>query len=216
MVVDSNIGFNKTNAVVETQIGYHIDLRNLAVPVAQLVVEHKNNSSYLVTCGLRNRVTIKDQGNYPIDRCYWDYLRIYTRSQSRLLQSNPQPIPADWMLRGQAVSAHVDILNEEIKDVSTYGLLKVVPGEQTVATRLRYVLTVEILSIRPGTRQVVYHLKVKKQPGTIAVPIDIEVRLPDDVTLINAPNAAQMDGNDVHYENVLRTDLEFELVFEVP
>ncbi len=216
MVVDSNIGFNKTNAVVNTGINYSIDLSNLAVPVGQVVVEHTNNSSSEVLCSLRDRITIKDQGNYPIDRCYWDYLRIYTVAGARLLQATPQSIPAEWMLRGEAVSAHVDTLNEELDGVATYGLLKVVPGERSIGTKLRYVLPVDVLSIRPGTRQVIYHFKVKKQPGTIAIPITIQVILPKDVVLLSIPNGSQTVDNVVNYESNLRTDLEFEIVFEVP
>ncbi len=216
MVVDSNIGFNKTNAVVNTEINYSIDLSNLAVPVGQVVVEHTNNSSSEVLCSLRDKITIKDQGNYPIDRCYWDYLRIYTVAGAHLLQATPQSIPAEWMLRGEAVSAHVDTLNEELNGVATYGLLKVVPGERSIGTKLRYVLPVDVLSIRPGTRQVIYHFKVKKQPGTIAVPITIQVILPKDVVLLSIPNGSQTVDNVVNYESNLRTDLEFEIVFEVP
>ena len=216
MVVDSNIGFNKTNALVDTHIAYTIDLGNPAVPVAQVEVEHTNYSSHLVPCSLRDRVTLEGQGDYPVDRCYWDYLRIYTTEHSGLLQANPQSIPAEWMLRGQAVSAHVDILDEGLNGISTYGLLKVVPGKRAVVTKLRYVLPVEILSIRPGTRQVVYHLRVKKQPGTIATPIDIEVRLPEGVDLVSIPDGAYVEDGTVHFAGDLKTDLEFEVVFEVP
>jgi hypothetical protein len=216
MVVDSNIGFNKTNAVVDTQIAYNIDLSNPAVPVAQVIVNHTNFASHLVPCALHDRVTLEGQKDYPIDRCYWGYLRIYTREQSGLLQANPQSIPAEWMLRGQEVPAHVDILDEELDDVSAFGLLKVVPGKQTVTTKLHYTLPVEILSIRPGTRQVVYHLTVKKQPGTIAIPINIEVLLPENVTVISLPDGTELTDNSVIYQGDLRTDLEFELVFEIP
>ncbi|MBK9927920.1 MAG: DUF4012 domain-containing protein [Anaerolineales bacterium] len=216
MVVDSNIGFNKTNSVVSTKLTYSIDLTNPTTPVAQVLIEHMNSSSGLIPCGLRDRVSLDGQESYPIDRCYWDYLRIYTRGQSRLLQSNPQSIPAEWMLRGQDVFARVDTLDEDLDGISTYGLLKVVPGGQTVTTKLRYVLPMDTLSIRPGTRQVVYRLTVKKQPGTMAIPIDIEVRLPDDVALFSVPDGTQVNGNVVYYPSNLRTDLEFELVFEVP
>jgi hypothetical protein len=85
-----------------------------------------------------------------------------------LLQANPQSIPAEWMLRGEPVSAHVDTLNEELEGITAYGLLKVVPGGRTLPTKLRYILPLDVLTIRPGTRQVVYRLVVKKQPGTIA------------------------------------------------
>jgi len=216
MVVDSNIGYNKTNALVETGMDYRVDLSNLAVPVGQVTVEHKNNSSDLVSCSLRDKAFLPGQKDYPMDGCYWNYMRIYTVAGSRLLQANPQSIPAGWMLRGEAVSAHIDMLNEELNGIATYGLLKVVPGQDTVSTRLRYVLPVDVLSIRPGTRQVIYHLKVKKQPGTIAIPITVQVNLPKDVVLLSAPDGSQVTDNEIHYDGDLRTDLEFEIVFEVP
>jgi len=216
MVVDSNIGFNKTNAVVDEKINYSIDLTNPAVPVGELSVEHTNHSAKESSCSLRERITIKDQGNYPIDRCYWNYLRVYTVNGTRLLQSNPQAIPAEWMLRGKAISAHVDTLNEDLDGIITYGLLKVVQGEQTVTTKLKYVLPVDVLSIVPGTRQVVYHLNVKKQPGTIAIPITIQVTLPEDVVLISSPGGSQVTGSVIVFEGNLRTDLELDVIFEVP
>lgn len=216
MVVDSNIGYNKTNALVDTNLEYQINLQNLAVPVGRVTVSHKNNSSKLVNCDLRAKSFLPGEKDYPVDGCYWDYMRVYTPAGSRLLQANPQSVPAKWMLRGEAVSAHVDFLDEGIEGILTYGLLKVIPGQDAVSTRLRYVLPVEILSIRPGTRQVVYHLKVKKQPGTIAIPITIQVNLPEDVILLSAPQGSQVLETEIDYEGDLRTDLEFEVVFEVP
>ena len=216
MVVDSNIGYNKSNALVETSLEYQIDLRNPAVPIGQVTIEHKNNSSSLANCDLRAKSFLPGEKDYPIDGCYWDYLRVYTPAGSRLLQANPQSVPATWMLRGDAVPAHMDFLDEDLDGISTYGLLKVVPGQDTVSTKLRYVLPVEILSIRPGTRQVVYHLKVKKQPGTIPIPITIQVSLPKDVVLLGVPNDFQVVDKEIYYEGNLKTDLEFEIVFEVP
>jgi hypothetical protein len=57
---------------------------------------------------------------------------------------------------------------------------------------------------------------VKKQPGTIAIPVTIQVNLPKDVILLDTPDNSQVLDNGISYEGNLRTDLEFEIVFEVP
>jgi len=44
MIVDSNVGYNKTNAVVSRRFSYDIDLTDSAAPLASLVVIHKNDA----------------------------------------------------------------------------------------------------------------------------------------------------------------------------
>src|SRR5690606_23963498 len=84
MVVDSNVGFNKTNAVVQSNFAYDVDLTNPEFPEASLVVTHQNQASDQVPCRPYPYIAgsgISDdllQRQYPIDRCYWNYLRIYT------------------------------------------------------------------------------------------------------------------------------------------
>ena len=49
MAVDTNIGFNKTNAVVDTALTYDVDLSDLTQPAATLTVTHHNNASALLS-----------------------------------------------------------------------------------------------------------------------------------------------------------------------
>ena len=49
-VLDSNIGFNKSNAVVETSLSYDVDLSNLKSPRSELLVSHSNHASRDVPC----------------------------------------------------------------------------------------------------------------------------------------------------------------------
>ena len=44
MSVDTNVGFNKTNLVVDKSLAYQVDLRDLTDPLAHLEVSHSNHA----------------------------------------------------------------------------------------------------------------------------------------------------------------------------
>ena len=216
IVLDSNIGFNKTNAVVETSLSYDIDLTDLNTPVSNLTIAHQNNSDSRVPCIQWNGLTLEGQDEYPIDRCYWDYMRVYTISGANLLESNPQSIPADWMIRREAVPARVDVLDDEIEGVQGFGLLKVVPGGDSVITNLRFALPATIIRSLPNSGQKVYKLRIQKQPGTLAVPLTVRVHFSNRAQIQTVPTGALIQDQNVLIETDLRLDREFEIVFSTP
>jgi hypothetical protein len=60
----------------------------------------------------------------------------------------------------------------------------------------------------------VYRLLVQKQPGTLAVPLRVEVELPPgSVVVSSSPEATSFTDGQVTFETDLRTDREFEIVF---
>jgi len=216
MVVDSNIGFNKTNAVVRTRLAYDVDLRDLVKPVSNLTVFHQNNSDSKVPCIQWGGITLEGQGDYPIDRCYWDYMRVYTVAGTSLQEANPQAIPADWMIRRQAVPAQVDILDEEIDGVQVFGVLKIVPGGQSVATNFEFILPGHIIKTQRDSRNLVYSLRIQKQPGTLAVPAKIRLHLPNNAIIQSVPSGAIVQGRNILIETNLKEDCEIEIVFYIP
>jgi hypothetical protein len=223
MAVDSNVGFNKTNAVVESRLAYEADLFTLEGPSGKLSVTHTNHAAPIkcVPAGYLDYWNIEDkqywESDYPIDRCYWNYLRVYTVLGAELLQANPQTIPADWMLRRQAVPPQVDVLKEEeIQGVAGFGLLKVVPGGETVETNLRFGLPASVVRFDAGTGVWSYHLRVQKQPGTVAVPLTIRVRLPEGAVVLLMPEGAVEQEGVIVLETDLRLDLELTVQFTLP
>ena len=217
MAVDSNIGFNKTNAVVITSMTYTVDIKDPSKPVGELAITHQNNASDKVPCIQLHGITVPGQKDYPIDNCYWDYLRVYTKPGAALLWADPQSIPADWMIRRQAVPAQVDNLsNEEIEGVQAFGALKVVPGGQTITTTFRFALPAEVLNFDSGTDRVTYRLKIQKQPGTLAVPFVMRVFTPLGGVIQSAPASATIKDNLVSIQTDLRVDREFEIIFSSP
>jgi hypothetical protein len=57
---------------------------------------------------------------------------------------------------------------------------------------------------------------VQKQPGTLAVPITIRIRLPGNASVIQAPAGAVVEGTNILLETNLRIDLEIEVLYQIP
>lgn len=219
MVVDSNVGFNKTNAVVQSNFAYDVDLTNPEFPEASLVVTHQNQASDQVPCRPYPYIAgsgISDdllQRQYPIDRCYWNYLRIYTLSEVELLDAQAQDIPAEWTLRGQPVPPQVDVLDEELEGLHGFGTFEVVPGGETVMTAFHFALPSSVLQPDPLLDQMVYRLKIQKQPGTQSTAVVLRVYLPSAADLIAAPPGAQIQGSSILVQLSLVRDVELEFIF---
>ena len=218
MVVDSNVGFDKTNAVVDSNLSYDVDLTNPAAPVGSLTVIHKNFSVGSGDCIQSHWIKIPapDEEYYPIEDCYYDYLRVYTPAGTSLLSANPQSIPAQWMILHTSPAAKVDVLNEQIPGVQAFGTMQVVPYGQSLTISFRFGLPATILQVQPGNGWMAYHLKVQKEPGTLAEPISINIHLPDNALVQAVPAGASMQGNDLLFQANLRTDIEIEVAFKMP
>jgi hypothetical protein len=215
MVVDTNVGFNKTNAVVNTSLFYDVDLTNLKAPTSQLVVNHQNNATKDIPC-VQFVKKSEDDSLYPINRCYWDYLRVYIPSGGNLLGATVQTVPGDWMLLKRTVPPQVDVLKEDIEGVRGFGTLKVVPGGDSLASSFQFSLPASILEAQTASGEMLYRLKIQKQPGTLGVPVTIRVHLPNGAAVRGSPAGSIVQGQSVQLETSLTTDIAFELVFTVP
>jgi hypothetical protein len=216
MAVDTNVGFNKTNALVDASLAYDVDLSDMADPHATLLVSHHNGANPRVPCiqwGYQQTEVIE---TYPINRCYWNYLRIYKQQEVELLEASPHPIAGTQMLLGHAVPARVDDLEEEIPGIRGYGTLLVVPGGQTWNTGFEFSLPASVLTQGEESGDLVYRLKVGKQPGTLAIPITVRLHLPNRAALKSSSMQAIVQDNNLLFRTDLRTDLDLEIVFHLP
>lgn len=192
---------------------YDVDLTKLATPIGTLRIDHQNNAAEII-CKQWDKIIFPGEDYYQINDCYWNYLRVYMVSGAKLLNATPQFVPANWMIIKQDVPAHVDTLDEGIPGVQAFGTLQVVPGGKSVSTSFSFALPASIIRSRAGRS--IYHLLVQKQPGTLAVPITIRVHLPSNASIKTAPAGAEVQGKNVLFQTNLRTDLEFDVVFQFP
>ena len=132
MVVDTNVGFNKTNAVVELSEVYEVDLTKTMSPQASLTVVHTNKSIGIDSCKHWEKIRVDGEKDYPIQDCYWNYLRVYSAKGTFLLDANPQSIPAGWMIQNKSPRTQVDVLDEKIDGVQGFGTMQVVPASDSL------------------------------------------------------------------------------------
>lgn len=211
MVVDSNIGFNKVNAVVQTRLDYRVDLSDLAAPRGTLIVTHRNPpSDKPVAC---HHAADDGTGQYAelIARCYWNYLRVYGPDGARLLEATPHGVPAANMLLDQAVPPQVDPL-ENINGAVGYGTLLLVAVGETVETRFGFALPAGVLAAADGAT--IYRLRIQKQPGTQANPVNLHIRLPDGAQFVRATPAGAVINGWWEATVDLQTDQDISLTFQ--
>ena len=86
-VVDSNVGFNKVNAAVKQQIAYRVEPAGGGLTATLvLTYTHTAPAGSEPVCDRASRYG----GSYAdlINRCYWDYLRVYAPGGSELLAAD--------------------------------------------------------------------------------------------------------------------------------
>lgn len=215
MTTDANIGFNKTNALVEVGLSYDVNLTDISAPTAALMTTHTNKAGN-AQCAHSNARAAPEDYLYPMDRCYWAYLRVYKQAGVELLDAAPHEIPAEWMLLERGVPARVDELHEEANGARGFGTLIVVPGGQSLNTSFEFNLPSSVISPAGAPNHYTYRLKVQKQPGTLAHPLAIRVHLPDRASVKTINMEALVEGEDLLIRTNLRTDVYLEVVFHVP
>jgi hypothetical protein len=218
MVVDANVGYTKSNAVLDTSLFYDLDLTEQSSPKGMLAVTQTNNAPATITClaGGKMEGSTAEQ-TYPMELCYWGYLRVYKTPGTKLVESTPHGIPASQMLLERAVPTRVDYLNDyEPEKLWAFGTLVLVPAGQSVITKFEFALPVSVFSQASDAKHIVYKLKVQKQPGTQAVPLTIQIKLPKYAIVTSAPSGAIQQGSSLSLVTNLRKDVNMEIIFVLP
>jgi len=213
MVVNTNIGFNKTNAVVSTYVSYDVDLTDLEKPVASMVVNLQNDSSPEVECVHWGGQRLENEEDYPINACYWNYLRVYVPQGAELLKYDAQDVPNEWMLLGRGQAGRIDLLEEDLPGLEAFGTLMVVPGGESIGIGFGFALPATVLRPAGNEEGFIYRLKIKKQPGTLSIPLTIRIHLPRGTTVHSVSEGVAFQGNNLMYKGDLQVDRTIEVWF---
>ena len=186
LVVDSNVGFNKANANVAQTIDYSVELDEAGAATSQLVLSYR----HLVQ---RPTPACRHESYYGagyadlMERCYWDYVRVYLPEGTEVLDVEGSDGP-------------VEVYQESSRTVVATSFLL----ENGQARQIR-------LSYRPGFEPQPggYSLLVQKQAGTAANPLRVTIVPPWGAT----PTAASpLDlvwlGDRLVWQGDLATDRE--------
>ncbi|MBX3048640.1 MAG: DUF4012 domain-containing protein [Anaerolineales bacterium] len=216
MLVDTNVGFTKSNPIVDTEVTYRIDLANLETPVAALGVTYRNQSEVIRECDPRPVAPGGDFGDYEamIHDCYWTYLRVYKPDGARMINYQAQSIPGEWILSGNSVPERIDYL-DELDGFAEFGTMVVVPTQQSQTIAMAFSLPDGM--IEQTETGYVYRLTLQKQPGVKQVDLNLGILLPQGAQVVSSSHSElSQQGNEVSGQLKLSRDTVIELTFLLP
>jgi hypothetical protein len=212
LVVDSNVGFNKVDPNVERSIHYQVDLSAEEGPQARVTLTYHNHSARTVEACIQE-ARYGDVYADMMDRCYWDYVRVYVPAGSQLLEEPGLPLPA-----GSLLARSNDALPQHSLSSPTLtggdwtawaAFFDLAPGAERTLT-FDYQLPTCVLEHRSDSL-IRYRLRIQKQPGTEAVPLRVEITLPPGAELVWVTPADLLSSSGM--SSNLRTDRIVEIVF---
>lgn len=212
MLVDSNVGYNKVNERVRQAITYTVDLRS-ATPVAELRAVYTNTVTRAVPC----QPDLKYPPTYQqmIERCYWDYIRVYAHPQAVLQEASAIPIPASALLSGEAEDGAVTMGGDPFGHWRVFSGLMLLPTGSRQERYWRWRLPATVIEQRLGTLN--YRLHLHKQAGATPYPVTVHLLLPPGTTLTRvSPAPARREGGEVIWQLSLDRDYDFVVELRTP
>jgi hypothetical protein len=203
--VDSNIGFNKVDAVMIRKLTYEVDLTDLDNPTAHLTMEYEHPIDVEVPCVHEASYGQEIAYTNMFQRCYWDYWRVYTAPSTKLLNASVQVVPGDLLLSGRDWLGEVD-LESDLPGLGMVGGLHIVQTNAISKIELDLALSPEILTYQSGI--IGYELNLYKQMGINVLPINILVKIPNEYQFTNIPEGIEIEKNLVNYALKIQNTVE--------
>jgi len=210
MVVDANVGYNKVSARVRQAVTYQVDL-GAAPPRGEITLVYTNTANVNCPCVFEMRYDpVYEQ---MMNRCYWDYLRVYVPSSARLDDATPIPIPASALWRKMPDPGAVVARAADEGGFLSLQVPMVLPT--TALQTRRYSLTLADNVVQWDKNRGQYNLYVQKQAGAPEYPVSVSVQIPEGSVFLGAePQPTLVGGGKVVFRLSLNRDYNILLRFE--
>ncbi|MDJ0753041.1 MAG: DUF4012 domain-containing protein [Ardenticatenaceae bacterium] len=211
MILNTNMGFNKANAVVDQEVSYDVQLNPDGSGIGKVVIGY-NNSAAASSEPCQQQIFGYSSGenlySTLINQCYWNYLRVLSPAATELMESSTHPQAAESLITEVGWSGGTMIDAEETPGFVTFSNFLSVPRGEQLTPYFHYQLPRVVQQI--GDRYQ-YTLKIAKQPGIDPYPMRVSITIPPEFSLIesNIPGEVS-NGNqislilDVSKDHVIR------------
>jgi hypothetical protein len=210
------VGWNKANARIQESIRYTVDIDSQGRPHSTLDLTYQHRSTRKIE-GCRQEIRYDPIYEQMIDRCYWDYLRLYVPQGSQLLEATRTPVPAHHLLSGRGTSGEPVVEPLEAGKTVFATFFELAPAERK---EIRFEYEPPPKVVRREADGYRYELLIQKQPGTDVPPVEVNVSLPQGAEIVSSePHPANIEEARIRYTFDLSTDWKLVLTFhlaEVP
>jgi len=211
MVVDANLGYNKSNASIAQSVYYTVDLSSTTGARATLRVDYQHAGKSDEPCQQEQPYGSGITYQSMMGLCYYDYLRVYAPRGVQLLDASRQSIPASYFLSRRAVDSQAQVLEPEVGKSVFASFFVVEPG-QNWQTYFEYGLPAGVVRRIGGDWQ--YSLWLQKQSGKPAIPTVVTVNLPPGAkVLASSLRSTSMPAGRLQFEFPMTQDTYIEVRF---
>ena len=213
-VVDSNVGWSKSDRNVERQVSYDVDLTREPRPRITLTLRYNNHSgpgSPPCEPQWRNRGTDYSQQK---NACYWNFVRVYMPRGTRILSATELPLPAESV----SVEIGRGVPGEDTGRISSshsktvFSGLSIVGAGESKEVSLVYDLPASAVTREDG--RIGYQLLIQKQPGISQRDFLVSFRVPEGYDLVSNSVPPVRSGNShAAFKLTLTEDLLFSVEF---
>jgi hypothetical protein len=196
MIVDTSMGYNKANFLVDRTATYDVQLLADGSSEALLEVTHTHRgevSDEPCWQGVFDEYVAQAPYQALTEKCYWNYLRIYAPEGSVLLEGPQHLIPGETWFGGYDIKRATETLSE-IPGFTTFASWMLLPQGEEINSQFHYILPGSVVQENGETSQ--YNLKILKQAGAHPHYMQVSVKVPAGKTVIDAfpmPTAVEVD-----------------------
>ncbi len=212
MVVETNIGYNKSSVHMERHIAYTAQLQPNGSATAQMSFTFSNSLSP------NGEECRHELPRYTLDLvyldltydCYWSYSRYYHPAGAQLLSAPSYPIPGQFFITEQGWDGVVRPISDPTGLTTFEDVWLIDRGKQ--ASR-QYQIQLPNVTQTTAEGNTLYQLRLLKQAGVAPYPAQITVITPEDSRLLHTEPEAEIDGNAAIFNATLDKDLTFSVTY---
>lgn len=197
-LVDSNVSYSDAGLFLDESVRYSVILGQDGSPQSKTVAVHYRNRFNEADFGSKYGLiggVIRDPESQKMvvsRAAFGDYVRVYVPEGSSLISAN-------------GFDGTVETYSEAGKTVFA-GYLLVLPGQEKEIS-IQYAPPPATTAATTGG----YDLLFQKQPGTAALPLEVQVQVPGGLGVASTTPNAEVSGDAVVFRSDLLVDREFSL-----
>ena len=190
-VVDSNVGWTKSDRNIERGFLYEVDLRDTENPLARLDLTYRHTGVPVGRDCSEQRTPMQSEFAYELARnsCYWDFFRVYTALGSDAYVHPELPLPVNSVAdRIGRLEAGSPTFAKEFDANGDYfsGLFAIEPGSGEQVS-IRYELPESVTQTVDGG--LVYQLHLVAQPGAQGRAATVRILMTDGYQLASSSHS---------------------------
>lgn len=210
LVVDANLGYNKVSARVQTSVAYQIDL-SAAPPKAELNLVYTHTATANYPCRPEARYDLVY--TQMMERCYWDYARVFVPANAQLDEATRMPIAASALWSRESDPGMVVTRRADEANLLSLATMIVLPPASTQTRKFALTQSPDVLKWQGVEGR--YTLRFQKQAGTPDYPLRIQVRLPNATSFLEAmPPPASVNHDTIVWQWRVERDQDFVVRFK--